>query len=150
MRVIILFLLLNFAGQTFAQEPTQSEPIQADRPDQTETPAIVPAGMFQVETGISYEKTDAGTESSLLPTILWKYGVNESFELRLITEYERTKISDNASDGFAPVLVGFKARLLTEKGIIPQTSFIGHLQFPNLASANRKASFIAPEFRFVM
>lgn len=63
------------------------DPIQTDRPDQTETAAIVPKGMFQVENGFSFQRKDANNSSFSLPSTLWKYGVNDNFELRLITEF---------------------------------------------------------------
>ena len=85
----------------------QTEPIQADRPDQTETPAIVPKGMFQVETGFTFQKNDEISNSNRLPSVLWKYGVNENFELRLITEFFSEKINDGKSSGFTPILLRF-------------------------------------------
>ena len=39
---------------------------------------------------------------------------------------------------------------MEEKGIIPLTSFIGHIGIPKLASSNYKATYFAPEFRFTM
>lgn len=126
------------------------EPIQADRPDQTETPAIVPKGMFQVETGLTFQKNDAVSKSFSLPSTLWKYGVNENFELRLITEFLSEEINNEKFKGFTPVYVGFKVKLIYEKGIVPKTSFIGHISLPNSSSKEFKTEFFTPEFRFVM
>lgn len=127
-----------------------SEPIQADRPDQTETPAIVPNGMFQMETGFTFQKNEAHNNTFSLPSTLWKYGVNENFELRLITEYVTEKISNTKSSGFTPVYIGFKVKLVEEKGIVPKTSFIGHISLPNAASTIYKTDYTATEFRFTM
>lgn len=143
----ILFALLFVYASSYSQT---NQPIQADRPDQTETPAIVPKGMFQLEAGFSYQKDDNISNSSSLPSALWKYGVNENFELRLITEFVSEKSEDLKMNGFTPVLIGFKAKLCDEKGIFPKTSFIGHISLPNLASSRYKTDFIAPEFRFTM
>ena len=55
MKLKLLFFLFLQTAFGIAQE---KEPIQADRPDQTETPAIVPRGMFQVETGFTFQKND--------------------------------------------------------------------------------------------
>lgn len=52
-KIVLVFLFIS--ASIYAQE---IEPIQADRPDQTETPAIVPKGMFQVETGFTFQKND--------------------------------------------------------------------------------------------
>ncbi|HCQ13136.1 transporter, partial [Flavobacterium sp.] len=126
------------------------EPIQADRPDQTETPAIVPKGMFQVETGFTFQKNDAISKSFSLPTTLWKYGVNENFELRLITEFLSEEINNEKISGLSPIYVGFKVKLAEEKGIFPKTSFIAHIGLPNTASTRYKTDYFAPEFRFTM
>ena len=141
---IVVFLLVG--STLFAQE----NHIEADRPDQTETPAIVPKKMFQFESGFLYEKTSSDAELLLTPTILSKYGVSDNFELRLITQFQSEHASGVDISGLAPVLVGFKVRLWDEKGPLPLTSFIGHLQLPNVASADLKASSLAPSFRFVM
>ena len=69
MKYTILFLLFFPSFFSYSQE---SEPIQTDRPDQTETPAIVPKGMFQVETGFSFQKNDVNSNTNTLPSTLWK------------------------------------------------------------------------------
>lgn len=144
-KTLILFCILgNFSIQA------QTAPIQADRPDQTETSAIVPKGMFQVETGFSLQKNDEKSNSNSLPSVLWKYGVNENFELRLITELVSEKVNDTKMNGFTPILIGVKIKLCEEKGILPKTSFIGHIGLPNAASSRYKNDFVAPQFRFTM
>lgn len=141
--VFAFFLVHLIAAQS-------NEPIQADRPDQTETPAIVPKGMFQVETGFTFQKNEAHSNTFSLPSTLWKYGVNENFELRLITEFVTEKIGNSKSSGFTPVYIGFKVKLAEEKGIVPKTSFIAHISLPNVASSIYKTDFNATEFRFTM
>ncbi len=143
-----LSLILLFISQIILAQTT--EPIQADRPDQTETPAIVPKGMFQVETGFTFQKNDEFSKTNTLPTVLWKYGVNENFELRLITEFVSEKVFDENQDGLLPIYIGFKAKLAEEKGIVPKTSIIAHIGLPSAASTKYKTEFYAPEFRFVM
>ena len=80
-------LLLFLFFQSLIVTAQQIEPLQADRPDQTETPYLVPPGMFQVETGFSFQKNDAFSNTNALPSTLWKYGLNENFEVRLITTF---------------------------------------------------------------
>ena len=147
-RFLIISLAYSIAG--LAQEKLQYKPIETDRPDQTETSAIVPNGMFQIETGFVYERIDAGQTNIVTPTILAKYGVNENFELRLIVEYNTWKIGNEKQSGFNPLLIGTKIKLSDEKGIIPKTSFIGHLLVPDFASPEFKAGHSAVEFRFTM
>jgi hypothetical protein len=124
--------------------------LEADRPDQTETPAIVPKGMFQVESGFTFQKNNNQNQSFSLPSTLWKYGLSKKLELRLITEFVCEKIANQKAMGFTPVFVGFKINLLEEKGLLPKTSFIGHLSLSNTGSSNYKTNFTAPEFRFTM
>jgi hypothetical protein len=147
MKNIALFSILFLSFFCYSQE---TEPIQTDRPDQTETPAIVPKGMFQVETGFSFQKNKQNNNTNTLPSTLWKYGVNENFELRLITEFVSEKIEDSTVSGLNPILIGCKIKVSEEKGIWPKTSFIGHIIIPNAASSEFKSEYYAPEFRFVM
>ncbi|WNM19746.1 transporter [Flavobacterium capsici] len=144
-KIILLFSFISFS--CFAQE---MEPIQTDRPDQTESPSLTPKGMFQVETGFSFQKNDNISKSNLLPSTLWKYGVNENFELRLITEFAVEKNNIEKTTGLNPILIGCKIKIAEEKGFFPKTSFIGHISLPNAASTPFKTDYFAPEFRFVM
>lgn len=124
--------------------------IQTDRPDQTECPFITPKGYLQFENGFIYEKINTDCKSIVAPTILTKFGINDHFELRLITEFIMEESKLDKISGINPVLIGFKTRLFEEKGIIPTTSFIGHLGLPKLASSDLKATYYSPEFRFTM
>ena len=125
-------------------------PIQTDRPDQTECPFIVPKKHFQMENGFTSEKTNKKTTSFFHPSSLWKYGVSNNFELRMVTGFATVNTGDEALTGLNPVTFGFKVNLTGEKGIIPITSFIGHLTVPDLASPQFKAACYAPAFRFTM
>lgn len=144
-----LFILLLAASTTscLAQDLPS---IQTDRPDQTECPFIVPKNYLQFENGFSYEKTHDDANEYVVPSTLTKYGINDHFELRLITEYVVQNNNSDQTSGIVPILVGFKTRLLEEKGIIPLTSFIGHLSLPKLASKSFQTMYYAPEFRFTM
>jgi hypothetical protein len=142
---ICFFLLLTNYGK--AQE---LPPIQTDRPDQTECPFITPKHYFQLENGFSYEKNNQNSELIVAPTKLTRFGINKFFELRLITEYVITRENATTYSGINPILIGFKTRLLEEKGIIPLTSLIAHIGFPNVASSQYRANYHYPEFRFTM
>ena len=128
----------------------QENPIQTDRPDQTETPALTPRKYYQLEAGFLHEMANAYEKSYQYPSLLHKYGVNDNFELRLITEYNNERFDNNSSYGIAPIIVGFKAKLAEEKGSFPATSFIGHLSLPILSGKNFKTNYYSPSFRFTM
>lgn len=131
--------------------------LETDRPDQTECSAIVPSGSIQVETGMVLSK-DKTILSEVFQqnyaTTLIRIGVLKSCELRLIAgEYEKTKESRVhqliVTEGMKPVEFGLKLKICDEKGIIPRTAFIGHLELP-LADKNYRAKGVMPSFRFSM
>ena len=99
-------------------------PIQTDRPDQTECPFIVPKNHIQIESGFNFEKVNENEKNYLYPTILWKYGVNEKFEIRLISELTTNKISEKNVTGINPI--------------------------KPLSTLNLRTTYFAPSFRFTM
>lgn len=141
-----IFVFLLFSTTCFSQ----NEPFEADRPDQTETPSIVPKGMFQIETGFSFQKNDSENEFLTLPSTLWKYGVSKKLELRLITEFISENNNDGKNKGFLPLSVGFKVNLFKENGWLPKTSVISHVSLKNIASSRYKNDYYVPDFRFTM
>lgn len=148
MRKFVLLSFIFWANWTsgVAQELPA---IQTDRPDQTECPFIVPKGYIQVENGFNIEKTRFSETSTFVTSTLLKYGINEKFELRFITELETAKNFSFLN----PIMIGFKTVLSEEKGILPKTSFIGHLGLPKNATPKnelQKPTPFAPNFRFTM
>ena len=129
---------------------SQDTPIATDRPDQTESPFIVPKHFLQLENGFLIENLYSGSKSYTHPSTLWRYGVNERFEFRLITEFVSVKDGNTTLRGLSPITVGFKVNLIQENGIIPVTSFIGHLVTSSVGSKAFKTSYTATTFRFLM
>lgn len=142
-----VFVMLCFCTDLCAQDLV---PIQLDRPDQTECPFITPTHYIQVENGFNIENNNENSTSYSYPVSLWKYGVNEKFELRLITELQTQRYFGKNITGFSPIVCGFKASLFEEKGLIPKTSFIGHIATAKAASPEFATTYIAPSFRFTM
>ncbi|HQW02238.1 MAG TPA: transporter [Saprospiraceae bacterium] len=123
------------------------DPIRADRPDQTESSFLVPKGYFQVEMGFSITDTDPGFIYAY-PAGLWKYGLTDNFELRLITQYITIQKEPNPNvNGFLPLAAGFKARLSEQKGVLPKMSFLGHLRLPGVVSEEFETTYLAPDLR---
>jgi hypothetical protein len=124
------------------------DPIEVDRPDQTETASLVPKGYFQMETGFSIEDTEPGFLYTY-PSILWKIGVNENFELRIITEYINIQRMPNPDiGGVLPIEVGFKSKILDQHGLVPKTAFLGHLSLPGVASEHFATTYFATNMKF--
>ena len=125
-------------------------PLQADRPDQTESPSVVPHDHFQFESGFAFERASSTVSSIVYPSVLFKYGMRDFVEVRLILELTSLEVSNNTVSGLNPVTAGIKVRMLDENGIIPMTSFLGHISFPRLASSDFKAKYYAPSARLAM
>lgn len=150
---ISMALLFTVAASTKAQQTM----LEADRPDQTETPAIVPARFWQFETGFILEKNEQNSikeENHTHPSVLAKYGVSDKLELRLIIDNSKTVITQSSvksiTQGISPLQIGFKVRIADEKGWIPLTSLIMHVAIPGLASKDLRTDHLAPNFRFTM
>jgi Putative MetA-pathway of phenol degradation len=145
--LLLIILLLTGMFSSYAQDLPS---IQTDRPDQTECPFITPKGYFQFENGFAYERASTNSNEIVAPTVLTKFGINDHFELRLITTFLIEKEFSKRISGINPILIGFKTRLFEEKGLLPLTSFIGHIGIPKLGTKNFKTRYYAPEFRFTM
>jgi hypothetical protein len=151
-----IIVLISAVTAIFSSAFSQEKPeIVTDRPDQTEAPSLVPRGGLQVETGFVFERDvedGVDTEGWAYNSTLVKYGVNENFELRFITEYVGETIDDNENpstkiNGFTPFAIGMKLKLADEKKFWPQAALIGHL---NLRTGNQEfvPAYTAGDFRF--
>ncbi len=148
-RISLVFILFFTALYLHAQ----LEKIDTDRPDQTESAAIVPRHYFQGEFGFNKENFDDNNYDLIHPTSLLKYGLKK-FEFRLEasfrSSYEHLRPDPKWTTGLDPIELGFKAALCEEKKIIPKTSLIVHLGIPALASKVFKTDHLIPSFRFTM
>lgn len=126
----------------------EMEPIVSDRPQQSERPAVTPKGYFQMELGFEVEDTEPGFIYSY-PTALWKYGVTNNFEIRLITEYITIQKEPSPDvNGFLPLGVGIKAKLGEQKGVLPKISVIGDVTLPGIVAEDFETIYLAPDLRF--
>jgi hypothetical protein len=105
---------------------------------------------MQIESGFLWENVDAQARNYSYPSVLWKIGLNDRFETRIISEYVSVKDNAETVAGLNPVTLGFKVNFCQEKGILPTTSFIGHMTTSNLGSKEFHTSYSAPKFRFTM
>jgi hypothetical protein len=155
-RVIFLIVLLALVVIGFiATGQTKKSDIVTDRPDQTESPVVLPKGSLQVETGFMFEQNreqQVEENNIAFSTTLIKYGVNDHFELRLITEFlgssiEGTETPTMKTSGFSPIAVGVKIKLADENGFWPQAALIGHI---NLKTGHEEfmPEHTAADFRF--
>ena len=145
--ILALLIIPGFILKSFSQEIGS---IQTDRPDLTESAFTVPAGYFQLESGLLRIYNNSDTQLNLHPTLLLKYGLSKTIELRFITDF--TTYQNNGTKEFLilPIAVGVKIAISEEKGIIPKTAFIGHLKIPTGGESDLASTYFAPSFRFTM
>lgn len=107
-----------------------AQDLVTDRPDQTESAVTVPAGRWQVESGVSLTHGDDVEVEELAATLV-RVGLAENFELRLgwaglIRERGPGEDLDGAGDGE----LGAKLVLREENGAAPQLAVIAGTSVP--------------------
>jgi hypothetical protein len=129
----------------------QSKRLEADRPSETQTPGLTEKGFLQVETGIRKEQLNKKDYSLYHPDLLLKWGLSQRFELRseIKSETRRYKSMNEYEYGLQPVELGFKAKLLEEKGALPQTTLLAQVGIPAWASKDHKAPHALPKVRLL-
>lgn len=148
MKGIILLVLLGI-NLSMAQEIPV---LITDRPDQTESPAVVPKNSFQLETGLIYEEVEDEIKQKNFTynTSLLRFGLMEMLELRLGIDLLQSKLQnfENRKGGFTPLLLGVKISLVDEKKWIPSIAILGHTRLSFTASENLKRDNPGADFRF--
>ena len=154
---ILLILFVFFSQITLSQNEKEEVPdIITDRPDQTESAAIVPFNMLQVETGFIYEGDEtemAEFTNTTYNTTLLRYGLFKSTELRVGMEYldETVKLKpsgpESSANGFSPLYTGLKVKITEEKGWVPEMAILGSLTWPAAADQELKPAYVAPAMR---
>lgn len=141
-------LLTLFPVSTCMAQPDLA-PLEADRPDRTESPAIVPAGWVQCESG--WERRAIGADAVLaLPAVLFKPGLTERLELRFIVDRTVAQVGGGRSSGMEALEVGAKAALCSEKAWRPRTSVIAHVAIPGTAAPAFRPQGPAGNIRFTL
>lgn len=136
--LLVAFFLLVFGGiQATAQEtpdPAERPELITDRPDQTESAAIVPKGSVQLETGPYLILNNENEREWSYNTMLARIGLLPWIELRLQGAYEGYRYSweggSPGAKGLAPLIIGTKIKLLEETGRAPQTALMYHITLP--------------------
>ncbi len=155
--ILFTFLIGLIINTTFSQEKTDPGTLVTDRPDQTESPTVVPKGYLQIETGAFYK--DAGEDifkqkTTTFNTTLLRYGLLDNLELRVGWDFAETKTEingielDDIASGLSPLLLGAKIAVAEEKGWLPEIGFLGHLYLPFSAGTDFKPETTGVDFRF--
>ncbi|MCB9195255.1 MAG: transporter [Flavobacteriales bacterium] len=112
---------------------TMSAQIVTDRPDQTESSLTVPKGALQLESGllVNYEgDANTITRQFLLPTNLFRYGISERVELRLLNQFESVKSDQIYCHGISDLEIGTKIQLFKKEKSKTDIAFLSHLMIP--------------------
>ena len=129
-RSIMVLVFLLISTNAFAQT------IITDRPDQTESSSTLIKGSLQIESGILFgsAKDDFFSEEVLqIPSVLWRYGITDGIELRLLTEFVsiKDKISSETISGFNDLQIGAKIQFLKKEEINTEIAFLSHAIIPS-------------------
>lgn len=129
-----------------ARSTARDEPLVTDRPDFTEASSVVGLGIVQLETGYTFVYRDDERDGSITrthnaPEFLWRIGIHEDVELRLIWNYvwerSRTGGAVSSPEGAEDFAFGAKFALFEEQGLRPETALILDSTFQTGAQAFR-------------
>ncbi len=132
-KIILLTILINAVMNVSAQN------IITDRPDQTESAAVVQVKSFQLESGLllGYSgKNSTAQQQLIIPTALLRYGLTKNIELRLVEQLENVKITETSANtfGLSDIELGAKIHLFTCKRKTTDIAFLSHLVIPSGSS----------------
>ena len=129
MKLLYSFLLVFL----FIIPCVHAQTIVTDRPDQTEAATVIQPSSFQIESGILIQTTDF-VRTTVLPTNLFRVGVSNFLELRLVHEYaimDRSRLGQDTQHGFNDWQAGFKLQLFNKEGKSTQVALLSHLVIPS-------------------
>jgi len=133
---IILFFLIN--NLIFSQD------IITDRPDQTESANTLDKGSLQIETGFLSSRDREKKKllkQNLTPTNLFRYGITNKLELRLLTQFESQTTNKIKISGISDLELGIKIELLKRKNLNREISFLSYLIMPTASDEMSLNSF---------
>lgn len=91
--------------------PVMPEEIATDRPDFTESELVVPAGMIQIENGMTFERDNADYNFGL-PESLFRFGTTDTFEFRVGAPlFNVQKTGGERDNGWGDTYLGFKYQI---------------------------------------
>ncbi|WP_308991602.1 transporter [Mariniflexile litorale] len=109
-----------------------SQTIITDRPDQTESSSTIEKGSLQIETGVllGFTEDDFSSERQLLaPSTLFRYGITNGIELRVLSQFESLKDQNSSQkiNGMSDLEIGTKIQLFKKENINTEMAFLSHL-----------------------
>ena len=126
-RFIFTIVFLTCYGSLFTQD------LVTDRPDQTESSSTVMKESLQIETGALFEFSEEDrtvNKTILAPSTLFRYGMTDGLEIRLLSQYETIKVGGDKTEGISDLEIGFKVQLLQKDDANTEIAFLSHLIVP--------------------
>ncbi|HLA85893.1 MAG TPA: transporter [Thermoguttaceae bacterium] len=127
------------------QKPDTFDPLEADRPDFTESPNTIDRGRLQLESGWTYFHDQTGGlefDAHRLPELLLRYGLTEKLELRLVWSGYMSYCQHGPQpgetlllDGVTDMDVGCKLKISKQSGWRPESALIACVTAPVGATA---------------
>ncbi|HKH62486.1 MAG TPA: transporter [Flavitalea sp.] len=147
-KVSMVFGVAIFLG---AGVYAQDSKIESDRPGETNAASLAEKGYLHLETGFRKDWQKHGDYVLLNPEATIRYGLVKRIELRvkLMAETDKFYSKQDYRYGLMPVKFGFKAQIAEEKGLLPQTSFLGEVGIPKLASESHQTDHVPAELRLL-
>ena len=94
---------------------------------------MIPKGSFQIESGILLGYTDVNEISErqiLAPSNLFRIGIGEKIELRVVNQFENIKNAFYTIEGISDLEIGAKVQLLQREGAKTEMALLSHLVLP--------------------
>ncbi|MBK8915274.1 MAG: transporter [Phycisphaerales bacterium] len=153
------------SGEEPAASRTTDGPLVSDRPDFTESTAVVSPGRFQWEGGYTFTRDSENghrMRDHTLAELLLRVGVAPGLELRFgwegasfttlsypdRSEAGRRLHQRDHEDGWTDMSIGFKAHLAEQRGWRPELAVIGALSVPT-GSHTKSSGDVDPEVKWL-
>ena len=119
-----------------------SQEIITDRPDQTESSSTVEKGSVQIESGFLFYQTEEKNSFNdiirrkdiYFPTTLFRIGLTNNIELRVLNQYQYHIYGSNLAHGFNDLEVGVKIQVFKKENSFTEIAFLSHALLPTAPS----------------
>jgi len=121
-----------------------AQSLVTDRPDQTESASVVGKGILQIESGAALAFTGENmmaTREILAPSTLFRYGVANKIEVRVVNQFGALKCPIQHIQGMSDLEAGVKIQLHQREECPNELAFLSHLIFPTGTSALSNGAF---------
>lgn len=146
----LLSLMIPAAALALPLAAHADEAISTDRPDFVESSDVVGAHHWQIETGLTFDRTTSAgvtTRVTTTPTLV-RIGLGDTLELRVEGDgFTRQRVHDTGSgvdqrdNGFSDVSFGVKWHQRDGEGTLPGVAWLLHVDTATGSAAFRGAGF---------